>query len=91
MNYLTEETLLKKIDNLDFNLKKYWKTYKLRYKYMKCVIDELKLINPTTAIELGVAGVSVMDFSDTIDLSERMIDNKHTDYYPTGKGWQGEG
>jgi len=69
---LTKENYLKKVNNLN---DPYWsKTVDARWKYMKEVIDELKVINPITALEIGTNKISCMSFSDTMELKLSQVD-----------------
>lgn len=77
--FLTYETFLEQVKKLDTN---YWNnSYKVRWDYMEPIIDKLKNINPSTALEIGTAGISLMTFSDTLDNVEKYIGNKHTSQY----------
>jgi len=75
---LTKETYLDKVKILD---DKYWNnTLEIRWNYMLPVLEELKLLNPQTSIELGTAGISLMNFSDSMDKYEKYIDNNNHKY-----------
>jgi len=68
---LTEEKFIEKLISLNI---KYWNGGH-RWNYMSPVIEELKLINPSTALELGPYKISLMSFSDEIDLYETNFDD----------------
>lgn len=77
--FLTYKAFLDQVKKLDTP---YWnRSYETRWNYMKPIIDKLKMINPSTAIEIGTAGISLMTFSDTIDISKTHISNKHNKTY----------
>jgi hypothetical protein len=77
--YLTFESFFDKVVKRDED---YWNSsYKKRWVYMEPIIQKIKQLNPTTAIEIGTAGISLMNFSDSMDIKEKYVGNKHTESY----------
>ena len=53
----------------------YWdQTVNGRWIYMSIVINELKIINPNTVLELGAYKINLTDVSDNMDLNINFID-----------------
>lgn len=70
--FLNYEDLCRKVEGLKDT---YWSdTLHIRWGYMKHVVDELTAIAPETALELGTNGISLMDFSDCMDMDKSFID-----------------
>jgi len=71
-NLLTKNIYLEKIKKLN---SEYWnRSYERRWEYIDEVLKELEIINPSSAIEMGTAGISLMNFSDSMDIDEQHID-----------------
>lgn len=69
---LNKQNYLSKIKKLNC---RYWEKSKdIRWKYMLEVIKELELINPQTALEIGTNKISLLSFSDTMDLTINEVD-----------------
>jgi len=69
---LTKTEFLQKLKKLN---NPYWERSKhIRWKYMKVVLDELKIIQPQTALEVGTNKVSLLPFSDSMDLTIKEVD-----------------
>lgn len=70
--YLTYDSFINKVE---FLLDKYWYDSKEdRWEYMQEAIEQLKIINPKTIIEIGVNRISLTNFSDIIDFKLSCVD-----------------
>jgi len=77
VKYLTKEDYVEKIKKLN---NKYWnkdKDCKKRWKYISFVVEELKIIQPTTVLELGANKINLTSASDNmgLDLKDVDVDN----------------
>jgi len=72
IKYLCRTALINKVEKLNDN---YWlKTWEGRWKYMYPVINELKVINPRTILEIGAYKINLTDISDNMDLEVEYLD-----------------
>jgi hypothetical protein len=77
MNILTYEDYENKINQLG-NLYNYWKKEKdKRWNYISLVLEEIKIINPKSLLELGTNAISLTSFSDSINLKTINIDSNN--------------
>lgn len=72
MNIVDKTEYYNKVKRLN---DRYWdKSKHFRWKYSEIVVNELKKINPKTAIEMGTNKMSLMSFSDSIALEIETVD-----------------
>jgi hypothetical protein len=81
VRYLTKPVYIDKINRINND---YWRnSAEQRWSYMSFVINEIIKLNPNTSLELGVFGLSLMTFSDTMEmeLDNVDIDNRSNKIY----------
>lgn len=77
--FLTKNEFLLKIDKMN---SLYWKKgSETRWNYMSSVIEDLKKIKFTTSIELGTAGIPLINTSDIIDKNKEFVCGENNKIY----------
>jgi len=72
IRYLNKEHYIQKVNRLNDI---YWsETFNGRWNYLSVVINQLKLINPQTVLELGAYKINLTNISDNMDLELSYID-----------------
>jgi hypothetical protein len=75
IRYLNKTRLIKRVKTLNDT---YWNaTWEGRWKYMWVAINELRVLNPQTILELGAYKINLTDISDNMDLNLKYIDRKN--------------
>lgn len=75
IKYLNRTGLQKRVGKLNDD---YWvRSWHGRWKYMWPVINEMRIINPATILEIGAYKINLTNISDNIDLKYKFIDKNN--------------